>query len=108
MLLRITLVLALTSACLLPQSAPAQSPDPAYKPLESAYKGLREKNYDRAIAGFEQAIALAPDRASIHKDLAYTLLKVGENEAARDQFREAMRIDPTDQHVALEYRIPLL
>jgi Tfp pilus assembly protein PilF len=103
MLLRITLVLALTSVCLVPQSAPAQSPDPAYKPLESAYQGLREKNYERAIAGFEQAIALAPDRASIHKDLAYTLLKVGENEAARDQFREAMRIDPTDQHVALEF-----
>jgi Tfp pilus assembly protein PilF len=103
MLLRITLVLALTPACLVPQSAPARAPDPAYKPLESAYQGLREKNYDRAIAGFEQAIALAPERASIHKDLAYTLLKVGENEAARDQFREAMRIDPTDQHVALEF-----
>src|SRR5580704_16632856 len=103
MLLRITLVLALTSACLVPRSAPAQSPDPAYKPLESAYQGLREKKYDQAIAGFEQAIALAPDRASIHKDLAYTLLKVGENEAARDHFGEAMRLDPTDHHVALEY-----
>jgi tetratricopeptide (TPR) repeat protein len=35
--------------------------------------------------------------------LAYALLKVGENEAARDQFGEAMRLDPADQHVALEY-----
>jgi Tfp pilus assembly protein PilF len=98
MLFRLTFVLALTLA-----SLAAQSPDPAYPPLERAYQALRDKNYDRAIAGFNQAIALAPERASIRKDLAYTLLKVGENEAARDQFGEAMRLDPTDQHVALEY-----
>ena len=84
-------------------SATAQAPDPAYQPLTQAYEALREKNYDQAVAGFEQAIALAPDRASIRKDLAYTLLKIGENEAARDQFAEAMRLDPADQHVALEY-----
>jgi Tfp pilus assembly protein PilF len=84
-------------------SAAAQNPDPAYQPLERAYDALRQKNYDAAIQGFEQAISFAPDRASIRKDLAYTLLKVGENESARDQFAEAMRIDPTDNHVALEY-----
>ena len=80
-----------------------QPPDPAYRPLERAYQALREKSYEQAIAGFRQASALAPERASIRKDLAYTLLKVGENEAARDQFGEAMRLDPSDQHVALEY-----
>ena len=98
MLYRITFVLCLTAA-----SAAAQSQDPAYQPLERAYQALRDKNYDQAIAGFNQGIALAPARASIRKDLAYTLLKVGENEAARDQFGEAMRLEPTDQHVALEY-----
>ena len=81
----------------------AQDPDPAYQPLQQAYDALRQKNYDQAIAGFRQAIDLAPNRASIRKDLAYTLLKIGENEAARDQFAEAMRLDPADQHVALEY-----
>jgi Flp pilus assembly protein TadD len=98
MVFRITFALAVTLASLV-----AQSPDPAYKPLENAYQALRDKNYDRAIAGFEQAIGLAPDRESIRKDLAYALLKVGENDAARDQFGEAMRLAPTDQHVALEY-----
>ncbi len=98
MLSRITFVLCLTAA-----SAAAQSADLAYQPLERAYQALRDKNYDQAIAAFKQGIALAPARASIRKDLAYTLLKVGENEAARDQFGEAMRLDPTDQHVALEY-----
>jgi Flp pilus assembly protein TadD len=79
--------------------AAAQNPDP----LQQAYDAVRLKNYDQAIAGFQQAIALAPSRAAIRKDLAYALLKVGENEAARDQFAEAMRLDPSDQHVALEY-----
>ncbi len=84
-------------------SISAQTPDPAYQPLDRAYQALREKAYDSAIASFGQAIALAPNRPAIRKDLAYTLLKVGENEAARDQFGEAMRLDPADEHVALEY-----
>jgi Flp pilus assembly protein TadD len=84
-------------------SMAAQPPDPAYQPLERAYQASRDKNYDRALAAFHEAIGFAPDRASIRKDLAYTLLRVGENEAARDEFAEAMRLDPTDRHVALEY-----
>ncbi len=77
--------------------------DPAYAPLAKAYEHLRAKQYDDAIARFRDAIAAAPARAAIRKDLAYALLKVGETEAARDQFAEASRLDPTDHHVALEY-----
>jgi tetratricopeptide (TPR) repeat protein len=71
--------------------------------LDKAYEALRTKDYDHAIAAFEQALAQAPTRAALHKDLAYTLLKTGETEAARDHFAEAMRLDPADQHVAMEY-----
>src|SRR6266403_716710 len=71
--------------------------------LDQAYEALRAKDYAQAIAGFEHALALAPDRPSVRKDLAYTLLKVGETEAARDQFAAAMRLDPRDDQVALEY-----
>jgi Tfp pilus assembly protein PilF len=83
--------------------ATAQIPDPAYAPLEKAYEALRAKDYDRAIASFREAVKIAPDRPAMRKDLAYTLLKIGENEAARDQCAEAMRLDPRDDHVALEY-----
>jgi Tfp pilus assembly protein PilF len=83
--------------------AAAQTPDPAYAPLEKAYEALRVKDYDRAIASFREAVKIAPDRPAMRKDLAYTLLKIGENEAARDQFAEAMRLDPRDDRVALEY-----
>lgn len=86
-------------ACL----AHGQTPDPAYQPLQKAYDLLRARNYDQAVAEFQRAISFAPNRAAIRKDLAYTLLKIGENEAARDQFAEAMRLDPADLHVAMEY-----
>lgn len=92
------LLIVLTAAL-----ASAQTPDPAYAPLEKAYDALKAKDYDRAIAAFQQAVKIAPDRPAMRKDLAYTYLKIGENEAARDQFAEAMRLDPGDDHVALEY-----
>src|ERR1700680_3548664 len=92
------ILIALTAAL-----AAAQTPDPAYASLQKAYDALRAKDYDRAIAAFNDAIKIAPDRPAMRKDLAYTLLKIGENEAARDQFAEAMRLDPRDDHVALEY-----
>jgi tetratricopeptide (TPR) repeat protein len=71
--------------------------------LVQAYDALRAMDYDRAIQSFRQSIAAAPDRASVRKDLAYTLLKVGDAEAARDQFAEAVRLDPNDEQAALEY-----
>ncbi len=81
----------------------AQLPDPAYAPLARAYELLRSKSYDAAIGAFQQAIAAAPARADIRKDLAYTYLKTGENSLALEQFREAMRLDPADTQVALEF-----
>ena len=83
--------------------AAAQDPDPAYQSLTRAFDALRQRDYDTAIAAFQKAAELSPQRADIRKNLAYALLKTGENEAAREQFGEAARIDPADFHVALEY-----
>jgi Tfp pilus assembly protein PilF len=96
-------VLFLALAAVAFSETPQTATDPAYAELDKAYQDLRAKEYDRAIAGFERAIALAPDRPSVRKDLAYALLKVGETTAARNQFAEAMRLDPGDDQVALEY-----
>ena len=84
-------------------AAIAQTPDPAYAPLTRAYDALRARDYEPAVASFLQAIAAAPARPGIRKDLAYTYLKIGENLLARDQFQEAMRLDPADTQVALEF-----
>ncbi|MEO8097458.1 MAG: tetratricopeptide repeat protein [Acidobacteriota bacterium] len=81
----------------------AQAPGAEYKVLDDAYTAQRAKQYDRAIAAFRAAIELAPARADIRKDLGYTLLTIGESVEARGQFAEAMRLDPNDDRIALEY-----
>lgn len=65
---------ALVLCSLAGAQTPAPSADPAYVPLSQAYEFLRNRDYDKAIALFEKAIAAAPTRPSIRKDLAYTLL----------------------------------
>ncbi len=75
----------------------------AQDPAEQAYAALGARDYDAAIAAFRVALERAPERTALRKDLAYTYLKVGENEAARDQFHEVMRLDPADHHAALEF-----
>lgn len=92
----VALILLAALAC-------AQTADPAWGPLDHAYKALHQSDYDTAVAAFQEAIAAAPERAAIRKDFAYTLLKIGENDAARDQFEAAVRLQPADDHVALEY-----
>jgi Tfp pilus assembly protein PilF len=102
--LRIAFVLLSTLPVTEPRaSASGMDPDPVRATLERAYHSLRARNYDDAISAFESAVALTPERANIRKDLAYAYLKVGQTLRARDQFAEAMRLDPEDTHVALEY-----
>jgi tetratricopeptide (TPR) repeat protein len=74
---------------------PAFSADP--------YQALQSKKYDEAIAAFQRALAAAPQNSALHKDLAYTYLKIGEREQAREHFLQATRLDPADHHTALEY-----
>src|SRR5450432_2307628 len=81
----------------------AQPRDAAFQASDRAYTALRAHDYDVAVPAFLAAIQAAPGRADIRKDLAYTLLKIGEPVLARDQFREAMRLDPADTAAALEY-----
>jgi Tfp pilus assembly protein PilF len=95
--MRVALLLAACSLAL------AQPPDAAYEPLAQAYNALSAKDYQTAIDGFRKAILVAPERASIRKDLAYVYLKIGENALARAEFREAMRLAPGDAPVAMEY-----
>ena len=71
--------------------------------LAAAYKLLSQKDYDSAIAAFQRGLAAQPKNAAARKDLAYTLLKAGENAGARDQFEKAMLLNPHDDTAALEY-----
>jgi tetratricopeptide (TPR) repeat protein len=78
--------------------------DGAHPPeLDQAYQRLAAKDYDSAIELFRKALVAMPGNAAVHKDLAYTLLKAGDNADARDEFEQAVRIDPKDETAALEF-----
>lgn len=93
-------VILLAAASVLASSQPTE---PGSVVLDRAYQALRVRDYDVAVTGFLAAIQAAPDRADVRKDLAYTYLKIGESELARDQFREAVRLNPVDETAALEF-----
>lgn len=99
-MIRISISLLLAATVLQAQESAVVTKAPA---LASAYAALQARSYEAAIELFHQAISAEPNSAGIRKDLGYTYLKVGEPELARTQFGEAMRIDPADTHVALEY-----
>jgi Flp pilus assembly protein TadD len=68
-----------------------------------AYAALGKQDYDAAIALFRGGLAKEPGAANIHKDLAYTLLKAGENAEARDEFEQALQLNQRDETAALEF-----
>src|SRR3954451_19612866 len=76
---------------------------PGTTELTDAYKALAAKDYTRAVPLFRKGLALQPANAGGHKDLAYALLKTGENAEARDEFEAALKLNPKDETAALEY-----
>lgn len=76
---------------------------PGTAELTEAYKALAAKDYTRAVPLFRKGLALQPSNAGGHKDLAYALLKTGENAEARDEFEAAVKLNSKDETAALEY-----
>lgn len=93
----LAVLLTLASAAV----SPAQTAGDAE--LNQAYKARAAKDYDSAIELFHKALALQPNNAGAHKDLAYTLVKAGENADARDEFSAALKLNPHDDSAALEF-----
>jgi tetratricopeptide (TPR) repeat protein len=95
--IRAVIVLLIPAALLMGQAPPGQVE------LTKAYDALQERDYDVAIEFFHKGILLRPVNPGLHKDLAYTLLKTGENAAARDEFAAALKLNPQDEIAALEF-----
>ena len=89
------LILTLLVILLAARFVSGQPPDPASAALNRAYDALRSRDYAAAIQEFRQALTIQPNRIDTHKDLGYTLLKIGETEAGRDESAAAARLDPT-------------
>lgn len=90
------MLLVLAGWCLDAQAQPNEA-------LTRAYDALSRKDYDAAIELFRTALQQHPENEAAHKELAYTLLKTGENAAARDEFATAIKLNPTDETPGLEY-----
>ena len=86
----------MVAAAALGQTAPI--PD-----FTAGYEALAKKDYDSAIAHFRAGLSKQPRVPGVHKDLAYTLIKTGENSAARDQFEAALALNGKDEQAGLEY-----
>ena len=60
-------------------------------------RGLRrrsQKRYADAVAIFRQGIALHPDEATLHNNLAVTLEEAGDADGALEAYRNAVKIEP--------------
>ena len=90
----LSILALLLALALLPRLGRAA--DSAASPeLDQAYLALNLKDYDRAIAQFRLGLTKQSGNAAAHKDLAYTLLKTGDNLEARDEFEAALKLSPS-------------
>jgi len=96
-------LLAATSVFLALSASPMQGQASGDAELNQAYKALAHKDYDSAVASFREGLAKQPGNAGAHKDLAYTLLKTGDNAEARDEFEAARKLNPQDEAASLEF-----
>ncbi len=90
------IILLVCASCLRAQT-------PGQSELTQAYEALANKDYDTAVDLFRKGLAKQPDNPGAHKDLAYTLLKTGDNSEARDEFQAALKLNQSDETAALEF-----
>jgi serine/threonine-protein kinase len=75
-------------------AAIAREPNKADNYVERAALYFEEKDYDRALADYEQALRLAPDNADAHFGRGCVRLERDENDLALADFSEVIRLAP--------------
>ncbi len=66
--------------------------------FEGAAARIRNGQYSSAVPLLHQAIALAPEVASLHHYLGYTLWKLNQWNEAAGEFEKARQLDPTNPY----------
>ncbi len=66
--------------------------------FEGAAARIRNGQYSSAVPLLRQAIALAPEAASLHHYLGYALWKLNQWNEATDEFEKARQLDPTNPY----------
>ena len=60
------------------------------------YAYSQSRDYDKAIATFEKALARDPENLEIHRAYAEALMGAGKNDAARDELKKTLGADADD------------
>jgi tetratricopeptide (TPR) repeat protein len=84
----------------------------AHVGLGDAYRLLYERTADakwsiRSRNAYVEALGLHPEFATVHRGLGELEMALGDNPAARQQFAEAIRIDPYDHEIQIKYAAAL-
>lgn len=66
--------------------------------IKKAYESILKHDFERAIAWFEEAIALDPECAAYHYKLSITFARSNKLDKAIDHAMQAVRLDPEDEH----------
>ena len=74
----------------------AQSPENEEAYLARAFLLYNSKEFDRALADILSSLKINPRRAMTHSALATLFQRKGDQEAARKEYGEALRLDPGD------------
>ncbi|CAG7648821.1 tetratricopeptide repeat protein [Paenibacillus allorhizosphaerae] len=72
--------------------------------IKKAYESILKHDFAKAVVWFERAIALDPDCAAYHYKLSITYARSNKLEQATLHAKEAVRLDPDDEHYTMHYR----
>lgn len=98
--------------CLALTTANAQTPAPqsaltAEQAVEQGKKFVQEKQFDKAVDFFKQAIKLNPDLAAAHHGLGSVYVNMGRSPDALEPMKTATRLDPNNWLIHLNLGITL-
>jgi len=99
--MRSPFVLLLFTGALLSFGACAR--DPALGPLAAGVAAASEDRWDEAVQYWQKALALTPDSAAVHNNLAVAFEKRGAWEDARREYEEALRLQPVNAEIKANY-----
>ncbi len=85
------------------QSVARELSGPARELLDAAYAHQQASRLDEARQAFARALDLDAENSNARLDYAYLLLRTGETEAGRDQFKLVLAKRPSEERLALEY-----
>jgi tetratricopeptide (TPR) repeat protein len=106
------LLLTLILTGVLISSAHAQSPEqrPSLTAMQCAEEGeryFRERQYDKAVDSFRQAIKLDPNLAAAYHGLGRVYVNMGRASDALEPLKTAVRLEPNNSFVHLNLAIAL-